>query len=69
MTPPAITEAELREQFNRSGLEAEGIRFEVAVQSDAIRITLINAIQARRRLAARQAMTAAIQFQTPKEAA
>lgn len=62
-----ITEAELRDQFDRSGLAGVGITYERAIQSAPVLISLIAAIKARRRIAARQAQWVAIQYQT-KEA-
>jgi len=63
-----ITDAELREQFERAKLGLVGVTFERALQHESIRKTLINGITAQRRRAARQALTAAIQFQTQETA-
>ena len=69
MTPADnITEAELREQFERAKLGLVGLTFERVLQHESIRKTLINGITAQRRRAARQALTAAIQFQTQEAA-
>lgn len=63
-----ITEAEQREQYALTGLARLGMSFERAIQSDAIRIALNGAIKGRRRIAARQAREAAIQYQTQEAA-
>ena len=64
--PPS--EAELREQYQRTGLHRIGISFEHAMAMPAVRIALNGAIQGLRRRAARQAREAAINYQI-KEAA
>ena len=66
---PAICEAEMREQYDRSRLSSIGISFERALQSPAICISLIATIKNRRKQAARYASAAAIQYQQIKEAA
>lgn len=63
-----INDAELREQFERAKVGLVGVTFERALQHESIRKTLINGITAQRRRAARQALTAAIQFQTQETA-
>jgi phosphoribosylanthranilate isomerase len=66
--PENITEADLREQFDRCGL-ASLMTFERAIQSGAILISLIAAIKGRRTAAARRAQFVAIQYQQTQEAA
>ena len=68
MTPENITEADLREQFDRTGL-ASLMTFDRAIQSGAILISLIAAIKGRRSSAARRAQFVAIQYQQTQEAA
>lgn len=63
-----ISEAELRDQFDRTGL-AGLMTFERAIQSGAILISLIAAIKGRRTVAARRAQYVAIQYQQTREAA
>jgi hypothetical protein len=68
MTPASLpTTADLREQYARTGLEAVGIGFDRAIQSPVILISLIAAIKGRRRIAARQARNAAINYQLNQE--
>jgi hypothetical protein len=62
-----ITEAELRQQFDLTGLARIGIGFDRAIQSPVILISLIAAIKGRRRIAARQARKAAINYQLNQE--
>ena len=64
--PP--TDAELREQYERTGLARIGMSFERAMTSEAVRIALAGAVRGRRRLAARQAQSAAINFQNQEAA-
>jgi hypothetical protein len=64
-----IAESDLREQYARSGLEPIGIGFDRAIQSPVILISLIAAIKGRRRIEARRAKAASIQYQQTKEAA
>lgn len=59
-----ITEPELREQYDRTGLDQVGIGFDRALQSPVIVLSLIAAINGQRKRAARQARAAAIQYQT-----
>ena len=63
-----ITDADLREQYARTGLASVGIGYERAISSPVIVLSLIAAIRGRRRIAARQAQFAAIQYQQTKEA-
>lgn len=69
MTPTLPTDAELREQYARTDLSAVGITFERAIASPVILISLIAGINGARRRAARQARSAAIQYQQTQEAA
>lgn len=49
------TDAELREQYARTGLEAaRGITFERAMQVDVIRLCIVEGVRARRRIQARR---------------
>lgn len=68
MTGVFITEAESREQYARCGLARLGLSFERAMQSEAIRLAIDSAIRGQRRLAARRARCAAIQYQTQEAA-
>jgi hypothetical protein len=63
----AITESELRAQFDRTGLDRVGIGFERALQSPVIVLSLIAAINGQRKRAARQARAAAINYQLNQE--
>lgn len=68
MTLTLPTDAELREQYTRTDLSAVGITFERAIASPVILISLIAGINGARRRAARQARSAAIQYQQTQEA-
>ena len=63
-----ITEAALREQYERTALANIGISFEKALDSPVIAPFLKNSVIASRKAAARQAQYAAINYQT-REAA
>lgn len=67
MTP--ITDAELLEEYHRSDLQERGISFEDARSSETLRRAMAGAIRARRKLAARQAKAAAINYQIHDEEA
>jgi len=64
MSDPTISEAELHEQYDRTGLDRVGIGFDRALQSPVIVLSLIAAINGQRKRAARQARAAAMQYQT-----
>lgn len=62
------TDAELRQQYERTGLYRIGMTFERAMQIDAVALSMRVAIQCRWRREAEQAKRAAINYQV-KEAA
>lgn len=68
ITEAMITEAEQREQYERTGLARLGLSFERAMQSESIRIAINSAIKGLRRLNARRARDAAIQYQQQEAA-
>jgi hypothetical protein len=61
------TTAELREQYDRAGLEYIGVSFDRAIASPVILISLVAGINGARKRAARQARAAAINYQLNQE--
>lgn len=66
---PTISDADLRKHYAQTGLARLGLTFDHALRSEAIRLALVGAEKAARRMAARQARAAAIPHQLPPEAA
>jgi len=64
-----ITEAELREQFQRSGLAARGWTFDRAMANSSIKTSLTNAAMGQRNRMARQSLANPASHYVEKETA
>lgn len=63
LNDPTISEADLRQHYARTRLARYGISFETAMTIETVRIALVGAVKAARRVAALRARDNAIEHQ------